>query len=91
MQKPDTLVVGATGFIGRWLTAELLTRGRTVAATVRGGPAREAELRTWLRDHDVNEQALTIVQRRHHPRALPRTGWTPYGMSSTPPAPTASG
>ncbi|MET7999601.1 SDR family oxidoreductase [Nonomuraea glycinis] len=61
MQEPDTLVVGATGFIGRWLTAELLTRGRPVAATVRGGPAREAELRTWLRDHDVNDQALTVV------------------------------
>ncbi|MCA2180408.1 SDR family oxidoreductase [Nonomuraea glycinis] len=61
MQEPDTLVVGATGFIGRWLTAELLTRGRTVAATVRGGPTRETELRTWLRDHDVNDQALTVV------------------------------
>lgn len=61
VQEPDTLVVGATGFIGRWLTAELLTRGRPVAATVRGGPAREAELRTWLRDHDVNDQALTVV------------------------------
>ncbi|WP_327107483.1 SDR family oxidoreductase [Nonomuraea glycinis] len=62
MQEPDTLVVGATGFIGRWLTAELLTRGRTVAATVRGGPTRETELRTWLRDHDVNDQALTVIQ-----------------------------
>ncbi|GGP04150.1 hypothetical protein GCM10012278_18390 [Nonomuraea glycinis] len=61
VQEPDTLVVGATGFIGRWLTAELLTRGRTVAATVRGGPTRETELRTWLRDHDVNDQALTVV------------------------------
>lgn len=62
VQEPDTLVVGATGFIGRWLTAELLTRGRTVAATVRGGPTRETELRTWLRDHDVNDQALTVIQ-----------------------------
>jgi nucleoside-diphosphate-sugar epimerase len=62
VREPDTLVIGATGLIGRWLTAELLTRGRTVAATVRGGPARETELRTWLRDHDANDQALTVLQ-----------------------------
>ncbi len=59
--EPAGLVVGATGLIGRWLTAELLARGRPVAATVRGGPAREAELRGWLRAHDVDERALTVV------------------------------
>ncbi|MGW4420499.1 alpha/beta fold hydrolase [Streptosporangium sp. NPDC004631] len=59
--EPDTLVVGATGFIGRWLTAELLARGRQVAVTVRGGPARGAELRAWLREHGVDERALTVV------------------------------
>jgi pimeloyl-ACP methyl ester carboxylesterase/nucleoside-diphosphate-sugar epimerase len=56
---PDTLVTGATGLVGRWLTAELLTRGRPVAATVRGNPA---ELRTWLREHDVADTALTVVK-----------------------------
>ncbi|MGN9783316.1 SDR family oxidoreductase [Nonomuraea sp. ZG12] len=59
--EPDTLVVGATGFVGRWLTAELLARGRPVAASVRGGPARAAELRTWLREHGVDDRALTVV------------------------------
>jgi nucleoside-diphosphate-sugar epimerase/pimeloyl-ACP methyl ester carboxylesterase len=59
--EADCLVVGATGFIGRWLAAELLTRGRTVAVTVRGGAARGDELRAWLRDHDVGDQRLTVV------------------------------
>ncbi|MFW6725300.1 alpha/beta fold hydrolase [Streptomyces sp. MAR4 CNY-716] len=59
--RPDTLVVGATGLIGRWLTAELLTRGRSVAATVRGATVRGDELRTWLRDHDVDDRALVVV------------------------------
>ncbi|MEU4699277.1 alpha/beta fold hydrolase [Nonomuraea dietziae] len=59
--KPETLVVGATGLIGRRLTAELLTRGRAVAVTVRGGSARGAELRTWLREHDIDEGALTVM------------------------------
>jgi nucleoside-diphosphate-sugar epimerase len=81
VQEPDTLVVGATGFIGRWLTAELLTRGRTVAATVRGGPAREAELRAWLREHDVDEQALIVVQ----------ADTTRPGLGLTPVAPADAG
>jgi nucleoside-diphosphate-sugar epimerase/pimeloyl-ACP methyl ester carboxylesterase len=59
--EPDSLVAGATGLIGRWLTAELLTRGRSVAVTVRGAPARGEELRGWLRDHDVDDRALTVV------------------------------
>ncbi|MFC4015247.1 alpha/beta fold hydrolase [Nonomuraea purpurea] len=61
IEEPDTLVVGATGLLGRWLVAELLAQGRSVAATVRGGPARGDELRTWLREHDIGEQALTVV------------------------------
>ncbi|MFD0903460.1 alpha/beta fold hydrolase, partial [Actinomadura sediminis] len=59
--RPDALVVGGTGLIGRWLTAELLARGRAVAATVRGGPARADGLRGWLRDHGADDRALTIV------------------------------
>ncbi|MBB2914224.1 nucleoside-diphosphate-sugar epimerase/pimeloyl-ACP methyl ester carboxylesterase [Streptosporangium becharense] len=61
IEEPQTLVAGATGLIGRWLTAELLTRGRPVAVTVRGGPARGADLRAWLRGHGVDDQALTVV------------------------------
>lgn len=58
---PDALVAGATGFIGRWLTAELLGRGRPVAVTVRRAGARGGELRTWLREHGVDDRRLTIV------------------------------
>ncbi|MGP3932969.1 alpha/beta fold hydrolase [Nonomuraea sp. KM88] len=61
MDQPDTLVTGATGFVGRWLAAELLSAGRPVAVTVRGGPARAADLRAWLRAHDVSDQRLTVV------------------------------
>ncbi|MEU9838792.1 NAD-dependent epimerase/dehydratase family protein [Actinomadura sp. NPDC048032] len=49
----EALVLGATGFIGRWLVAELLERGRPVVAAVRGGGARGGELRGWLREHGV--------------------------------------
>ncbi|MEO3885342.1 alpha/beta fold hydrolase [Nonomuraea sp. B5E05] len=61
MDQPDTLVTGATGFMGRWLAAELLSAGRPVAVTVRGGPARAVDLRAWLRAHDVSDQRLTVV------------------------------
>ena len=57
----DALVVGATGFIGRWLVAELLGRGRTVVAAVRGGAARGGELRGWLREHGVDDRGLVVV------------------------------
>ncbi|MFD8753633.1 SDR family oxidoreductase [Kitasatospora sp. NPDC059577] len=57
---PRTLVLGATGFLGRWLVLELLTRGEPVAAGVRdtGGAAA---LRHWLREHDADTTALTTV------------------------------
>ncbi|MFI0352918.1 alpha/beta fold hydrolase [Actinomadura sp. 9N407] len=59
--EPDTLVVGGTGLIGRWLTAELLAQGRSVAVTIRGGPARGDELRTWLCEHGIDTHALTVI------------------------------
>ncbi|MEU8802127.1 alpha/beta fold hydrolase [Spirillospora sp. NPDC048819] len=61
VKEPDTLVAGATGLIGRWLVAELLARGRSVAVTVRGGPGRGDELRAWLREHGLDDRALTVV------------------------------
>jgi NAD(P)-dependent dehydrogenase (short-subunit alcohol dehydrogenase family) len=60
-REPDTLVTGATGHIGRWLAAELLSRGRSVAVTVRGGRARGEDLRTWLRERHIDDRALTVV------------------------------
>ncbi|GAA0659395.1 hypothetical protein GCM10010193_07800 [Kitasatospora atroaurantiaca] len=61
MPKPTSLVLGATGFIGRWLVLELLTQGHPVAAGVRGGAERDGELRGWLRDHGAEDGALTTV------------------------------
>jgi len=55
----STLILGANGFIGRWLALHLLTAGEPVAAGVRAG--RDAELRAWLRDHAVDDAALTTV------------------------------
>ncbi|MDH6708908.1 nucleoside-diphosphate-sugar epimerase [Kitasatospora sp. MAA19] len=57
---PSTLVLGATGFLGRWLVLELLTRGEPVAAAVRG-TGRGTDLRHWLRAHGADDTALTTV------------------------------
>ncbi|WP_031079656.1 alpha/beta fold hydrolase [Streptomyces sp. NRRL S-118] len=54
----DTLVLGASGFVGRALVAELLRRGRQVAAAVRG-PAEP--LTSWLAGAGVDTGALTVV------------------------------
>ncbi|MEV4175776.1 alpha/beta fold hydrolase [Nonomuraea sp. NPDC049709] len=56
--RPDSIVFGAAGFIGRSLVAELLRRGHGVAAAVRtGGDA----LTTWLTGQDVPLDGLTVV------------------------------
>ncbi|WP_395297748.1 alpha/beta fold hydrolase [Kitasatospora hibisci] len=62
-RPPRTLVLGATGFIGRWLILELLGRGEPVAAAVRGGRGtpKDQELRRWLRAHGVDDTPLTTV------------------------------
>ncbi|MFE7527572.1 SDR family oxidoreductase [Kitasatospora sp. NPDC057542] len=57
---PRILVLGATGFLGRWLVLELLTRGEPVAAAVRD-TGRANALRRWLHDHGTDGTALTTV------------------------------
>ncbi|RSS51881.1 alpha/beta fold hydrolase [Streptomyces sp. WAC01280] len=52
----DAIVFGATGFIGRSLVAELLTRGRRVAAAV-----RTDTLTPWLAAQGVDTAKLEIV------------------------------
>ncbi|MFC8954948.1 alpha/beta fold hydrolase [Streptomyces sp. NPDC057101] len=52
----DAIVFGATGFIGRSLVAELLTRGRQVAAAV-----RTDTLTPWLASQDVDTTRLVVV------------------------------
>ncbi|GGT51241.1 bifunctional protein [Streptomyces kurssanovii] len=52
----DAMVFGATGFIGRSLVAELLTRGQRVAAAVRNDT-----LTPWLTSQGVDTERLEIV------------------------------
>ncbi|MFF4775769.1 alpha/beta fold hydrolase [Microtetraspora fusca] len=52
----DAIVFGATGFIGRSLVAELLSRGQRVAAAVRNDT-----LTPWLDSQDVDTSRLTVV------------------------------
>ncbi|MEW2634570.1 alpha/beta fold hydrolase [Streptomyces sp. NPDC048389] len=54
----DSVVFGAAGFIGRALVAELLGRGRHVAAAVRGSAA---PLTSWLHASGVDTGRLTVV------------------------------
>ncbi|AGC46859.1 hypothetical protein MYSTI_05582 [Myxococcus stipitatus DSM 14675] len=44
----DTLVIGATGLIGRWLVPELTRQGRRVALLSRNAQARAQEYRDWV-------------------------------------------
>ncbi|MFC4058368.1 alpha/beta fold hydrolase, partial [Planomonospora corallina] len=54
----DSIVLGAAGFVGRALVAELLRRGRRVAAAVRGlGDG----LTSWLAGQEVDTAGLTVV------------------------------
>ncbi|MEV2278277.1 alpha/beta fold hydrolase [Nocardiopsis sp. NPDC049922] len=61
VRTPGTLVLGATGLIGRHLVAELLRSGRSVAAATRGGPREEALL-SWLRDRGLPADRVTTVR-----------------------------
>lgn len=61
MTTPDTLVIGSTGLIGRWLIPELTRQGRHVAAMVRNAAERGDEFRTWVADHAGDPEKLTIV------------------------------
>ncbi|MGH8877591.1 MAG: alpha/beta fold hydrolase, partial [Stackebrandtia sp.] len=68
-KPPDTVVVGAAGFLGRWTVLELLRRGRTVAAVMREPSrhpngdkmSRAARLRAWLAEHGAATEGLEIV------------------------------
>ncbi|RSN09561.1 NAD-dependent dehydratase [Nonomuraea sp. WAC 01424] len=55
----DTVVFGATGFVGRWTVLHLLDQGRTVAAVVR---RRDDALHDWLRGHGVDATRLVLVE-----------------------------
>ncbi|WP_342375051.1 SDR family oxidoreductase [Myxococcus stipitatus] len=44
----DSLVIGSTGLIGRWLVPELTRQGRRVALLSRNAQARAQEYRDWV-------------------------------------------
>lgn len=55
-------VAGATGFIGRFLIAELLTKGHQVYALVRDKQTQQHQLENWLKDKQVEVTKLGFIQ-----------------------------
>ena len=62
MSTPHILVTGATGFIGRFLLAQLLAQGERVVVLLRRPEQQMAELQTWLTAHGVDGTCLTAIQ-----------------------------
>lgn len=58
----DTLVTGATGFIGRWLLIDLTARGRRVAAVVRRAETRAEELRRFVDERGGDASRLLVIE-----------------------------
>lgn len=56
------LVVGATGFIGKFLVAQLLRDNATVFALCRNIDEQEPQLRRWLRQQNIDHQQLSFFQ-----------------------------
>lgn len=59
--EADTLVTGATGFLGRWLVAALTGQGRRVVAVARRGQDRHAELAAFVDAHDGDSANLFTI------------------------------
>ena len=58
----DTLVTGATGFIGRWLLIALTSRGRRVAAVVRRADERREELKAFVDARGGDARRLMVIE-----------------------------
>lgn len=61
MNHPTTVVTGATGFIGRWLLAELTARGTNVVALVRDASRRAEELGAFVQTHGGDRSRLVVL------------------------------
>lgn len=56
------MVTGGTGFIGRWLLAELTRRGQRTVAVVRDAKRRQPELRAFVRNLGGIDELLHIEE-----------------------------
>lgn len=61
-QQQVALVAGATGFIGRFLIAELLRQEHQVFALVRNQTAQQPILESWLSEKQLALDKLTFIQ-----------------------------
>jgi uncharacterized protein YbjT (DUF2867 family) len=57
----ETMVTGGTGFVGRWLLAEL-TKTQNVAALARRARERGPELRAFVDAHGGDSRRLLVVE-----------------------------
>lgn len=55
-------VAGATGFVGRFLIAELLQQGHQVFALLRNKAQQQRQLEDWLRNRNINLERFQCVQ-----------------------------
>jgi nucleoside-diphosphate-sugar epimerase len=62
MSTPHILVTGATGFIGRFLLAQLLAQGERVVVLLRRPEPQMAELQAWLAARGIDSHGLTAIQ-----------------------------
>ncbi len=63
------VLFGATGFIGRWTTKELLDLGASVTAPLRDPKAAD-ELSGWFREHGTSIENLQFIPVDFHARDL---------------------
>lgn len=56
------LVAGATGFIGRFLIAELLSQGHQVFALVRDRAKQQKDMENWLKNKNIAFDQLRFIQ-----------------------------
>lgn len=58
--KPDTLVTGATGLIGRWLVPELTRQGRSVMVLMRNSASRAQAYIHWVEAHGGDSSRISF-------------------------------
>lgn len=62
MSTPQILITGATGFIGRFLLAQLLAHGERVAVLLRQPQRQLTELHNWLTARGIDSRGLIAIE-----------------------------